>query len=248
MRRLADGMPDGIGHLFQRETKYRRDRPCGGMVDWRQNPSPYKEYAGSEEIELPSFTPPGAALEWCIRTRRSVREYAHEPVSLDQISFMLWASAGLRERAGGYGFRNAPSAGALYPIETYLLVNNCSGLKKGIYHYSVRRHSLETVKQGDFGEMLAHASLGQSMCAEAPCVFIWSAVFGRSEWKYKDRAYRYVYLEAGHMAQNLALAAVSLGFGTCQIAAFFDDEVNQLISLDGTEESVIYLSSVGRPA
>ncbi|MEN3037072.1 MAG: SagB/ThcOx family dehydrogenase [Candidatus Methanosuratincola petrocarbonis] len=241
-------MPDKIGYLFQQETKHWRDRPGGGMVDWRKKPSPYKEYPGSEEIALPAFPIPAATLEWCIRTRRSIREYSPEPVSLDQISFMLWASTGLRERTGGYEFRTAPSAGALYPVETYLLVNNCSGLKNGIYHYSVRRHSLETVKQGDFGERLAHASLGQPMCAEAPCVFMWSAVFSRSEWKYKDRAYRYVYLEAGHIAQNLALAAVSLGLGTCQIAAFLDDEVNKLIGLDGAEESVIYMSSVGRPA
>ncbi|MDI9608785.1 MAG: SagB/ThcOx family dehydrogenase [Candidatus Verstraetearchaeota archaeon] len=241
-------MTDGIGEIFQQETKYFRDRPTGGMVDRRQKPSLYKEYPGSDEIALPKFPPLGTTLEGCIRTRRSVREYAPVPVSLSQISFMIWASAGISGRAGGYEFRTAPSAGALYPIETYLLVNNCAGLKNGIYHYSVRRHSLETVKQGDFGEKLAHASLGQSMCADAPCVFIWSAVFGRSRWKYKDRAYRYVYLEAGHMAQNLALAAVSLGLGTCQIAAFFDDDVNQLIGLDGMDESVIYMSSVGRPA
>jgi SagB-type dehydrogenase family enzyme len=241
-------MPDEIGYLFQQETKYWRDRPGGGMLDWSQKPSPYKEYPGVVEIGLPAFQPPGVTLEWCVRNRRSVREYAPEPVLLDQISFMLWASTGIRGRIQGYEFRTAPSAGALYPIETYLLVNNCSGLSNGIYHYSVRRHSLEIVKQGDFGEGLAHASLGQSMCAEAPCVFIWSAVFGRSKWKYKDRAYRYVYLEAGHLAQNLALAAVPLGLGTCQIAAFFDDEVNQLVGLDGTEESVIYLSTVGRPA
>lgn len=241
-------MPDEIGYLFQQETKYWRDRPGCGMIDRRQKPSPYKEYPGSGEVVLPSFPPPSATLEWCIRNRRSVREYLHDPISIVQLSFLIWASTGIRERAWGHEFRTAPSAGALYPIETYLLINNCTGLEKGIYHYSVRRHSLETVRTGDFGEMLARASLGQQMCAEAPCMFIWSAVFGRSEWKYRDRAYRYVYLEAGHIAQNLALAAVSLGLGTCQIAAFFDEEVNQLIGIDGTEESVVYLSSVGRPA
>ncbi|MEJ5293128.1 MAG: SagB/ThcOx family dehydrogenase [Candidatus Methanosuratincola sp.] len=242
------GIPDGIGRLFQQETKYWRDRPGGGLVDRHQKPSPYKTYPNSVEIALPSFSPPGVALEACISGRRSVREYSPAPVPLAQISFMLWASTGIRERSVGYEFRTAPSAGALYPIETYLLANNCTGLNNGIYHYSVRRHSLETVKVGEFGEELARASLGQSMCAEAPCVFIWSAVFGRSVWKYRERGYRYVYLEGGHVAQNLALAAVSLGLGTCQIAAFFDDEVNRLVGLDGTEESVIYLTSVGRPA
>ena len=92
---------------------------------------------------------------------------------------------------------------------------------------------------------MAQAALDQEICAEAPVVFVWSAIFNRSKWKYKQRAYRYVYLDAGHIAENLALSATSIGLGSCQIGAFFDDEVNRIIEVDGVEESAIYLSVVG---
>jgi len=107
--------------------------------------------------------------------------------------------------------------------------------------------TLEELKIGALGEDLAHAALEQEMCEEAPVVFVWTAVFGRSKWKYKQRAYRYVYLDAGHIAQNLALSAASIGLGSCQIGAIFDDEINSILGVDGTEESTIYLSSVGYP-
>ena len=129
-----------------------------------------------------------------------------------------------------------------------MAVNDVEGISPGIYHYSVERHELEQVRKGHLGEELARAALDQGMCATVPLVFVWTAVFERSRWKYGERAYRYVYLDAGHMAQNLALAAVSLGLGSCQIAAAFDDEVNELLGVDGEEESVLYLSVVGRPA
>lgn len=163
------------------------------------------------------------------------------------LSWLIWSSTGISEDINGYEFRTAPSAGALYPIETYVVVNRCNGLNSGIYHYAVKKNCLETLKLGDFGDELASSALGQSICAEAPAVFLWSAVFGRSKWKYRDRGYRYIYIEAGHIAQNLALAAVAIGLGSCQIAAFFDDEVDAMLDLDGTGESVIYMSSVGRP-
>ncbi len=94
---------------------------------------------------------------------------------------------------------------------------------------------------------MARAALDQGMAAEANAVFAWTALFERSKWKYRQRAFRYVYLDAGHIAQNLALAAVSLGLGSCQIAALYDDEVNSLLGVDGTEESILYLSVVGHP-
>jgi SagB-type dehydrogenase family enzyme len=103
------------------------------------------------------------------------------------------------------------------------------------------------VKAGDFAEKIAHAALEQKIFTEAAVTLIWTAVFERSKWKYAQRAYRYVYLDAGHIAQNLALAATSIGLGSCQIGAFFDDEINQILEVDGTEESAIYLSVVGHP-
>ncbi|MGZ4851369.1 MAG: SagB/ThcOx family dehydrogenase, partial [Candidatus Bathyarchaeia archaeon] len=102
-------------------------------------------------------------------------------------------------------------------------------------------------KTGNFGDAIAHAALDQTICAIAPVVFIWTAIFNRSKWKYSQRAYRYVYLDDGHIAQNLALAATTITCGACQVGAFFDDEINSILSLDGAEESVIYLTVVGHP-
>jgi SagB-type dehydrogenase family enzyme len=112
----------------------------------------------------------------------------------------------------------------------------------------VKGHVLEELRAGQFGHDITQAALGQKMCLEAAAVFIWTAVFQRSKWKYDQRAYRYVYLDAGHIAGNLALAAVAIGLGTCQIGALFDDEVNAIVGVDGTDESVVYMSVVGHPA
>jgi SagB-type dehydrogenase family enzyme len=176
-----------------------------------------------------------------------VRSFSPKPLSIADLSFLLWASTGVQRREQGYDSRTVPSAGALYPIETYLVVNNVEDLKKALYHYSIKAHALEELKVGDFAEKFAHAALEQKMFIKAPVVLIWTAVFERSKWKYAQRAYRYVYLEAGHIAQNVALSAAGVGLGSCQVGAFFDDEINQILGVDGTDESVIYLSVVGHP-
>jgi SagB-type dehydrogenase family enzyme len=149
---------------------------------------------------------------------------------------------------GEYALRTAPSAGALYPVETYLSVQAVEGVESGIYHYGVQSHELELLRKGDFREAVALAALDQGFLAEAAAVFAWTAVFARSKWKYKERAFRYVYLDAGQIAQNLALAAVALGLGSCQVAALYDDEVNAVLGVDGKEESILYMTAVGRPA
>lgn len=158
---------------------------------------------------------------------------------------MLWASTGIQRKEFGYDFRTAPSAGALYPIETYLVINRVKNITPGVYHYSIKDHSLEELKTGDYGIKISDAALGQIMCADCSVVFIWTAIFDRSKWKYSQRSYRYIYLDAGHIAENLALAATSINLGSCQIGALFDDEVNKIISVDGIHESTIYMSVVG---
>lgn len=163
------------------------------------------------------------------------------------LAYLLWASTGIQRIEGGYEFRVAPSAGALYPIETYIAANNVEDLSVGIYHYNIKKHMLEEIKLGNFAENLAHAALDQEMCADASVVFIWTAIFRRSKWKYSQRAYRYIYLDAGHIAENLALAAASITCGSCPVGAFFDDEINSIVDIDGTQEGAICLSVVGHP-
>ncbi len=241
-------MAEGIGESFQEETKYSRETLKGGMLDWDSKPSIYKEYPGARQVELPQFknmeTMP---LVEAVAKRKSIRLYSGEPLTGEALSFLLWASGGIGRRERGNVYRTAPSAGALYPIETYLVVQGVAGIDPGVYHYAVKDHVLEELKQGQYGHDITQAALGQKMCLNAAVVFIWTAIFFRSKWKYKQRAYRYVYLDAGHVAENLALAATSIGLGTCQIGALFDGEVNDIVGVDGSDESVIYMSVVGQP-
>jgi SagB-type dehydrogenase family enzyme len=161
------------------------------------------------------------------------------------LSYLLWASTGIHRKKREFEFRTAPSAGALYPIETYIIANNVQGLEKAVYHYSIKLHLLEKLKNGDFSKLIAHAALEQEMFLNAATIFVWTAIFDRSKWKYKQRAYRYIYLDAGHIAQNLALSATSIGLGSCQVGAFYDEEINKIVGVDGEEESAIYLSVLG---
>lgn len=241
-------MSEQIGAEFQELTKYHRGRMPQGGPDWAARPDVYKEYPESSLIELPPVVAPREAqLDEVLRERGSVRDFSSGLVSAGQLSYLLWASAGIRTRESGHEFRTAPSAGALYPIETYIVTNNVADIESGLYHYSVRKHSLELLKQGALGANIAAAAMDQEMCADAAVVFAWTAIFARSSWKYKQRAYRYVYLDAGHIAQNLALASVALGLGSCQVGALYDEEVDAILGVDGKEESIIYMSAVGHP-
>jgi SagB-type dehydrogenase family enzyme len=241
-------MDENIGDRFHQETKYHPERMTGGALDWSLKPELYKRYPGKRSIQLPAPAQEfDMTLEETLRKRKSVRAFSERPLTIGQVSYLLWASTGIQRVEGDYAFRTAPSAGALYPIETYLVANNVEGIDKGVYHYGVEKHLLEELRKGDVGEECALAALGQKMCATAPLVFIWTAIFHRTKWKYKERAYRYVYLDAGHIAGNLALAAVSIGLGSCQIGALYDDEVNRIIDVDGTRESTVYMSAVGLP-
>lgn len=241
-------MAEGIGDRFQGETKYARDTLPGGYLDWRRKPGLHKDYLEAEKVELPAPEKKGGMPVWdVIGRRRSVRDFRNIPLRAAQLSQLLWASQGVTKTAGDYALRSAPSAGALYPVETYLSVQMVEDIEPGIYHYDVRGHGIERLNAGDFRTALAEAALDQGFLAEAAVVFAWTAVFDRSKWKYKQRAYRYVYLDAGHIAQNVALAAVALGLGSCQVAALYDDEVNDILGVDGKEESIVYMTAVGRP-
>lgn len=236
-----------IGDRFQQQTKYTRT--ClGDGPDWSTQPDLYKTYPDA----LHSALPKPDHLSKCtfdevVQKRRSIRGFSTKAVRLEQLSYLLWASTGIQRNEEGFAYRTAPSAGALYPIETYLVIHRVEHIETGVYHYDIQHHRLEQLKKGDYWIAVAQAALDQDMCVSAAVVFVWTALFNRSKWKYGQRAYRYIYLDAGHIAENLALGAVSLGLGSCQIAALYDDEVNSLIDVDGTDESVLYLSAVGVP-
>lgn len=241
-------MKKGIGDLFQKETKYFRGKLPGGSLFWQTKPEAYKRYASAPRIKLDTPDKEGGMPLWKVITRRrSIRDFKEKPLKKTHLSQLLWASQGITKEHMGYELRSAPSAGALYPVETYLIIHKVEEIQPGIYHYAVKNHELEQLRQGDFREPISSAALDQEMAFEANVVFAWTAIFERSKWKYNQRAYRYIYMDAGHIAHNLALAAVSLGLGACQIAALYDDEVNSLLDIDGEKESILYLSAVGHP-
>ncbi len=239
----------GIGDKFQQETKYEPSRIPRHKLVWDAKPPLYKEYPEAQKIELPSFDPnQPMSLDRTLKQRKSVRDFQQKPISKNQLSYLLWASTGIQRIEDGYEFRTTPSAGALYPIETYVVVNDVRKLEAGVYHYSIKAHQLEQLKQGEFRQEITAAALGQGMCQTSAVVFVWSAVFERCKWKYGQRAYRYIYLDAGHIAENLALAAVSLNLGSCEIGALYDNQVNVILGIDGTEESVLCMAAIGIPS
>ena len=238
---------EGIAYQYVRETKYDREsilrRDDLGPIP---RPPVYKNYPEAARIPLPKPAFEKTESLWSIlNQRRSRRRYTPEPISIETLASLLWATQGITLSAREYQFRTAPSAGALYPVETYLAIHRVSGLKHGIYHFNVLDFALEEIAQDSFGEHLTRAALDQAMAGRGAMLFIWTAIVLRSMWKYRNRCIRYIFMDAGHIAQNLQVAATAIGLGCCPIGAFYDDEINQILRVDGEEETAIYLAAVG---
>jgi SagB-type dehydrogenase family enzyme len=199
----------------------------------------------SGEVELPSPTFDGTtSVEKAIYERRSVRRFASAPLSLAQVSQLLWSAQGT---TSPLGYRTAPSAGALYPLETYLVAGNVTGLEPGVYRYTSGENSLEQIIKGDHRKPLMRAASNQSFAGRAPASIILTAVFTRVTNSYGRRGTRYVNMEAGHAAQNVYLQAVSLELGTVVVGAFSDDRVRKLLQIPVTE-TPLYIMPIGKPA
>jgi len=235
------------GEVFQEDTRYSR-RQTTSMRRAPPSPPLYKAYPGVDLVPLPrpEERPDTGVLD-AIAARRSIRSYTADPMTLDELGTLLQASAGITATTRGFAFRAAPSAGALYPVESYLVANRVEGLDPGVYHYGVAHHGLEAIHLQDVRKVVAAAGLGQPCLENASAVFIWTAMIDRCRAKYRDRGWRYVYLDAGHIAAQLSLAAVALGLGSVQVGAFYDDELAELVGVDLDEEPPLYLSAVGRP-
>jgi SagB-type dehydrogenase family enzyme len=217
-------------------------------MDWAHQPDWFKTYPDAPRVPLPDLALDDSGVFDALARRRSVRAYSRDPLEIGELGALLWAAAGVTARQDGFAFRTAPSAGGLYPIEHYVVANGVAGLEPGLYHYDVLGRALERLTAGDLRLLIAHAALDQRIAADAQAVFVWTAVLERSRWKYGERFARYVLLDAGHIAGNVALAATALGLGSCQIAAFFDDEAAGLLGVEPDLEPVVYMSAVGRPA
>lgn len=243
----ADYAKGDLGLAYHEWSKPGASDLVGAIVDWGPRPQTYKTYP-----EAPRAALPDPEREWdmdiseAIRTRRSRREYAGGPLPLSALSQLLFAAQSITEPRRE--FRAAPSAGALYPIEIYPVVHNVDGLEPGVYHYAVADHGLEQLRTDDLRAAMTTAGIGQQMLGQAQVCFALSAIFQRTRWKYRERTYRYVMLEAGHIGQNIYLAATALGLGACAVGAFLDGKLNGILELDGQEEAVVYVIPVGKLA
>ena len=181
------------------------------------------------DIKLPKPSTIGdKSLEQLLNQRRSVRDFQNREISLAQLGQLLWAAQGITHPQG---FRTAPSAGALYPLELYVVANKVKTLQAGVYHYHPHQHQLTEIRENDISKILARASYGQSSVRDAAAVIVFTAIYERTTVKYNKRGIRYTHIEAGHAAENLFLQAEALGLGTVVVGAFYDDEVRDVLRL-----------------
>lgn len=173
------------------------------------------------------------SVEKTLLNRRSIRNFKDEPLTLVQISQLLWSAQGITDKERG--LRTSPSAGALYPLEIYLLAGNVNNLPAGVYKYNIHEHALVRVTSGDKRKDLCNASLGQSSIKNAPAVIVISAIYEKTTGKYKERGIRYVHMEVGSASENVYLQAETLNLGTVFIGAFIDNEVKKVMNMQANE-------------
>ncbi|OGS16578.1 MAG: hypothetical protein A2234_04805 [Elusimicrobia bacterium RIFOXYA2_FULL_58_8] len=232
---------------FLKIRKIASDQARGLPRGALQKPYP----AGCEVVVLPApdrsvVVKPG--IFECISDRVSRRRFTDEPVSLGELSYLLWATQGVKKLRGTVAtFRTVPSGGAMHPFETYLAINNVAGLKKGMYLYQPLDHKLVRLFAVErMAAKLAKAALGQVFVGGCAVTFIWSAVPYKTEWRYSLESKKIILQDSGHVCQNLYLACESIGCGTCAIGAYGQKLFDKLCGLDGVEEFVVYVAPVGR--
>lgn len=190
----------------------------------------------SEEVKLPSVSYRGKlSIEEAIFHRRSIREYKREPLTLEEVSQILWAAAGSNIDGITGATRTVPSAGACYPIETYLVAGEVREIPAGIYHYKWSEHKLSLLVKGDLREKLTRAALGQGVIQRAPACLVFTAIYPRTTRRYGERGFRYVHIDMGCIIQNVYLQAQALNIGTVIIGAFTDEAVRDLLRVKDEE-------------
>jgi SagB-type dehydrogenase family enzyme len=238
-----------LGLVYHEWSKPGPMDAIGSLANVGRQPPPFKSYLGVVRIALPQpDLRAGLPVEEAIRTRRSTRAYAPEPMAPQELSRVLQLTAGMSGTRWSKGLRNHPSSGALYPIEMYPVVHNVEGVEPGVYHYNVQHHELEQVRAGDYRQYVMDHGLSQEFLGQCAAVVYLTMIFQRMRFKYRERSYRYGLIEAGHLGQNLYLAATSLGLGACAVGAYNDEGIDDLLRIDGAEEVSVYLLSLGRVA
>ncbi|UYO61474.1 SagB/ThcOx family dehydrogenase [Acetobacterium wieringae] len=187
------------------------------------------------------------AFKKAIAHRESRRKFTAQPLSLDELSFLLWSTQGVREWRQKNALRTVPSAGNRHALETYLVVFHVTGLEPGIYRYLPSRHQLVLESTPDhLKDRMIDAALNQYFVGSGAVTFIWTTIPYRMEWRYAEASYKVIALDAGHVCQNLYLTCEVIGAGTCAIAAYNQQRADSLLNLDGDQEFVIYMAPVGK--
>jgi SagB-type dehydrogenase family enzyme len=219
----------------------------------RRLPPPPPEKPAAEGAPLLDLVPPDRLtlgrmpVREAIARRHSRRRYLEQPLSLEELSFLLWATQGLRGASGHAFARTVPSAGARHPFETYLAILRVDGIEPGLYRYLPLRHKLCHLRSDpDLASKLANGCQGQSFVAESAVTFIWAAIPYRMEWRYAAISPKLIALDAGHVCQNLYLACEAIGAGTCAVGAYYQDQIDDLVGVDGVDEFTVYLAPVGK--
>ena len=244
-------MTDSTGKEFMRQTRYANMSPSLQEQGLPQPPLELPCEDLLEKFSLPAIDEiniPAMDVRQALGQRKTLRKYSDQSLSLAELSFLLWATQGVKSvKDNIHTFRVVPSAGARHAFETYLLINRVDGLKPGLYRYLAVEHALALLPSDpDLPAKLSEASLKQSKIAFSAVTFIWVAVRERMVWRYNERGYRYLHLDAGHVCQNLYTAAEPIDCGLCAIAAFDDEQVNALLGLDGEDLFTIYMASLGK--
>src|SRR5665648_15462 len=188
------------------------------------------------------------SVEAAIAQRKSTRSYTEDALKFEELSFLLWATQGLRgKRSAIRNFRTVPSAGCRHALETYVAVFRVEGIPKTIYRYLPMSHQLiEFIKHEHLEDLISRAALGQSFAGKSAVTFIWTTIPARMEWRYGMASYKVIAIDAGHVCQNLYLACEAIGAGTCAIAAYDQDFADSVLGVDGNEEFTIYMAPVGK--
>ena len=239
-----------IGKEFIEKTKFQHLDLSDQSRNLPQPPLEMEYDASRNVIDLPApetIKIRSFDLKEAIEGRRSIRSYSQQPLTIEELSYLLWVTQGVVQVTPGATFRNVPSAGARHALETYLLINNVRDVPEGIYRFlAIENKLVEINMDPDIADRVTQGCLGQDFIRKSAVTFIWVADAYRMKWRYGERGYRYLHLDAGHACQNLYLSAGSLDCGVCAIAAFSDDYMNDLLELDGVEQFVIYIATVGK--
>lgn len=239
-----------INEFFEKTKYVHLSEPA----QWKGAPQPPFEHPIPDDvtvIALPdpsSITIPVMDVRTAMEQRSSLRKFAQSALSMEEFSYLLWITQGIKTITDRpVTFRNVPSAGSRHPFETYILANRVGTLEPGLYRYSALKHSLYTHNmEAGINEKLTTACKAQSHVRTSAATFFWVAVIERTAWRYSERAARYVLLDAGHVCQNLYIAAESIQCGVCGIAAYDDDLLNAALGVNGIDEIAVYAATIGK--